>query len=231
MAPALKAKGVSAAALRRDWPLDVLRRVLIELMAETPRQLLAQEGLCFWVYKWLRRTWKINCVLPVLVRMLILILIRQLLAQEFWTQSADAHEWWRKTQSYARSAAVMSMLGYVIGLGDRHLDNILIDFRSGELVHIDYNVCFEKGLRLKIPETVPFRMTHTMQAALGPEATTNACKMRHTPTHIPYCVHVSMSPSLRICVRVPRVGGARPKRRRGRVHELLRGCDARAAPL
>jgi phosphatidylinositol kinase/protein kinase (PI-3 family) len=58
-------------------------------------------------------------------------------------------------------------VGYVIGLGDRHLDNILLDFRSGELLHIDYNVCFEKGLRLRVPETVPFRMTATMQAALG----------------------------------------------------------------
>ena len=47
------------------------------------------------------------------------------------------------------------------------MDNILLDLTSGELLHIDYNVCFEKGLRLKVPETVPFRMTHTMQAALG----------------------------------------------------------------
>lgn len=48
-------------------------------------------------------------------------------------------------QSYARSTAVMSMVGYIIGLGDRHLDNVLIDMTSGEVVHIDYNVCFEKG--------------------------------------------------------------------------------------
>lgn len=48
-------------------------------------------------------------------------------------------------QSYARSAAVMSMVGYIIGLGDRHLDNVLIDMTTGEVVHIDYNVCFEKG--------------------------------------------------------------------------------------
>lgn len=48
-------------------------------------------------------------------------------------------------QSYARSTAVMSMVGYIIGLGDRHLDNVLIDMTTGEVVHIDYNVCFEKG--------------------------------------------------------------------------------------
>lgn len=39
----------------------------------------------------------------------------------------------------------MSMVGYIIGLGDRHLDNVLIDMTTGEVVHIDYNVCFEKG--------------------------------------------------------------------------------------
>jgi PI-3-kinase-related kinase SMG-1 len=61
----------------------------------------------------------------------------------------------------------MSIVGYILGLGDRHLDNILVDFSSGDIVHIDYNVCFDKGLRLKIPEIVPFRLTHTIQAALG----------------------------------------------------------------
>lgn len=42
----------------------------------------------------------------------------------------------------------MSMVGYIIGLGDRHLDNVLIDMTTGEVVHIDYNVCFEKVLML-----------------------------------------------------------------------------------
>ena len=42
-----------------------------------------------------------------------------------WAQSLDASDWWLKTQAFARSAAVTSMVGYVIGLGDRHLDTIL----------------------------------------------------------------------------------------------------------
>ncbi|KAG9477052.1 hypothetical protein GDO78_002442 [Eleutherodactylus coqui] len=70
-------------------------------------------------------------------------------------------------KSYARSTAVMSMVGYIIGLGDRHLDNVLIDMTSGEVVHIDYNVCFEKGKSLRVPEKVPFRMTQNIQSALG----------------------------------------------------------------
>jgi PI-3-kinase-related kinase SMG-1 len=34
------------------------------------------------------------------------------------------------------------MIGYTIGLGDRHLDNILMDFGTGEVVHIDYSPYF-----------------------------------------------------------------------------------------
>lgn len=61
----------------------------------------------------------------------------------------------------------MSVIGYVIGLGDRHLDNVLIELSSGEIVHIDYNVCFEKGKTLRVAEKVPFRMTPNLEEALG----------------------------------------------------------------
>lgn len=61
----------------------------------------------------------------------------------------------------------MSIIGYIIGLGDRHLDNVLVDLNTGEVVHIDYNVCFEKGKTLRVPEKVPFRMTPNIRTALG----------------------------------------------------------------
>ena len=35
------------------------------------------------------------------------------------------------------------------------------------MVHIDYNVCFEKGRSLRVPEKVPFRMTQNLETALG----------------------------------------------------------------
>lgn len=54
-------------------------------------------------------------------------------------------------------------IGWLLGLGDRHLDNILLDGSTGELVHIDFNVVFEQGLRLRVPEIVPFRLTRTMK--------------------------------------------------------------------
>ena len=35
------------------------------------------------------------------------------------------------------------------------------------MVHIDYNVCFEKGKGLRVPEKVPFRMTQNIEMAFG----------------------------------------------------------------
>ena len=35
------------------------------------------------------------------------------------------------------------------------------------MVHIDYNVCFDKGKSLRVPERVPFRLSSNVVAALG----------------------------------------------------------------
>ncbi|KAL6068818.1 Serine/threonine-protein kinase smg1 [Balamuthia mandrillaris] len=113
-----------------------------------------------------RRDWPFDVLKHIFVQ-LVKETPRWILSKELWCSSSTAEEWWNKTQVYNRSVAVTSMIGYIIGLGDRHLDNILMDFASGQVVHIDYNVCFEKGLRLKVPERVPFRMTQNMQEALG----------------------------------------------------------------
>jgi hypothetical protein len=45
----------------------------------------------------------------------------------------------------------------------RHLDNLLLDTDTGELLHIDFSVCFDKGKGLGVPEVVPFRLTQMMQ--------------------------------------------------------------------
>ena len=54
----------------------------------------------------------------------------------------------------------------MLGLGDRHLDNILLDLASGQVVHIDFNLSFDKGAMLRVPEVVPFRLTQLLQVIL-----------------------------------------------------------------
>ena len=61
------------------------------------------------------------------------------------------------------AAFALVQVGYLMGLGDRHLDNILMDSRTAELVHIDYNIVFERGRKLPVPEVVPFRLTHVIK--------------------------------------------------------------------
>lgn len=113
-----------------------------------------------------RKQWPTS-VLKSVLRELSLETPSDLLSKEIWCYSTNAAEWRRSVRRYTISLAVMSIIGYVIGLGDRHLDNILIKLGTGEIVHIDYNVCFEKGKSLRVPEKVPFRMTQNLKTALG----------------------------------------------------------------
>ncbi|KAL0234646.1 hypothetical protein PCE1_001682 [Barthelona sp. PCE] len=66
------------------------------------------------------------------------------------------------------SAAQWSMVGYILGLGDRHLENVMMDYNTGAMVHIDFGFLFDSGYRLSVPELVPFRLTGQIEHAFGP---------------------------------------------------------------
>ena len=80
--------------------------------------------------------------------------------------------WLASRLMYSRTAAVMSMVGWILGcvpfvlsarppargpadaernarasLGDRHCENILLDCNNGAVVHVDFNCLFEKVTR------------------------------------------------------------------------------------
>ena len=38
----------------------------------------------------------------------------------------------------------MSIVGYIVGLGDRHGENILIDSTNGDSVHVDFSCLFNR---------------------------------------------------------------------------------------
>lgn len=88
-------------------------------------------------------------------------------ARIFWLKSRDAETWFERRVYYMRSLAVMSMAGYVLGLGDRHPSNLLLDRVTGQIVHIDFGDCFEVAMRReRYPERVPFRLTRMLQEAM-----------------------------------------------------------------
>lgn len=100
-------------------------------------------------------------------------------------------EWFERRLAYTNSVAITSMVGYVLGLGDRHTQNILIDEETAEVVHIDFGatldnihkhehifinfiyciirtgIAFEQGKIQITPETVPFRLTRDFVAPMG----------------------------------------------------------------
>lgn len=61
----------------------------------------------------------------------------------------------------------MSIVGHVLGLGDRHGENVLFEESNGGTFHVDFNCLFDKGLTFEKPELVPFRLTHNMVDAFG----------------------------------------------------------------
>ena len=80
-----------------------------------------------------------------------------------WNKSQNAEDWLERRTNYTRSMAVMSIVGYILGLGDRHPSNIMLDRVSGKVIHIDFGDCFEVAMkREKFPEKVPFRLTRML---------------------------------------------------------------------
>lgn len=89
------------------------------------------------------------------------------LAKVLWFKSRNSEMWLYRRTNYTRSLAVMSMVGYVLGLGDRHPSNLALHRRSGKILHIDFGDCFEVAMtREHYPERIPFRLTRMLIAAM-----------------------------------------------------------------
>lgn len=67
-------------------------------------------------------------------------MMRHLFFKEHKTPSL----WFDMRLNYSRSVATTSIIGHVIGLGDRHVSNILMDEVRGELVAIDLGIAFDQ---------------------------------------------------------------------------------------
>lgn len=85
----------------------------------------------------------------------------------FRLQFPEAGKWFASRKLFAKSSAVMSMIGYIFGLGDRHTKNLMIHESTGKCVHVDFDMIFNRGELLGTPEVVPFRLTRNMINGMG----------------------------------------------------------------
>jgi DNA-dependent protein kinase catalytic subunit len=86
---------------------------------------------------------------------------------------------------FIRNYAVVCIASYLLGIGDRHLENFLLNFSTGEVVSIDFGFSFGQGLTQYLPELMPFRLTHVFEGLSKPVGLNGM--FRHTMIHALTC--------------------------------------------
>jgi phosphatidylinositol kinase/protein kinase (PI-3 family) len=85
------------------------------------------------------------------------------LFESSWITSPNSSVWYQRTERFTVSSGLMSVVGYVIGLGDRHPGNIMVQRDTGLIIHIDFRDSFDAARsRIVNRERVPFRLSRMM---------------------------------------------------------------------
>ena len=85
----------------------------------------------------------------------------------FIEQFPNPGDWFVSRLRYCQHTATNSIVGHILGIGDRHLNNIMIDKKTGEVIHIDLGIAFDQGKSLLVMENVPFRLTAEIIDGMG----------------------------------------------------------------
>lgn len=100
-----------------------------------------------------------------------------LLRQAIIEISASPECFFMLRNNFCRTMAAMNIAHWILGVGDRHLLNILMNVKTCNLIGIDFNVVFESGCRiLPIPELIPFRMTPQFVNVMSPFGVTGVIR-------------------------------------------------------
>ncbi|XP_077553857.1 DNA-dependent protein kinase catalytic subunit-like isoform X3 [Haemaphysalis longicornis] len=109
---------------------------------------------------------------------------RQALRQALLGLSSCPEAFFALRSRFVASHAALSIAHWVLGIGDRHLGNFLVDTRSGLEVGIDFGYAFGVATQfLPVPELLPFRLTPQYVALTEPFDQASgplACAMHYT---------------------------------------------------
>ena len=70
--------------------------------------------------------------------------------------------------NFIRNYSTLCIGCYLLGIGDRHLENFLININNSEVYAIDFGISFGQGLVQIIPELIPFRLTKQIRSIIYP---------------------------------------------------------------
>ncbi|XP_056648968.1 DNA-dependent protein kinase catalytic subunit-like isoform X1 [Diorhabda sublineata] len=91
------------------------------------------------------------------------------LRTSFWSLSTSTENYIALRNNFIKTYAVTCATHWILGIGDRHLNNILICTRNGKVLGIDFGHAFGTATQiLPVPELVPFRLTPHLTGLMAP---------------------------------------------------------------
>eukprot|EP00730_Choanoeca_flexa_P001654 TRINITY_DN10729_c0_g1_i1.p1 TRINITY_DN10729_c0_g1~~TRINITY_DN10729_c0_g1_i1.p1 ORF type:complete len:755 (+),score=205.72 TRINITY_DN10729_c0_g1_i1:477-2741(+) len=115
-------------------------------------------------------------------------MIRATVVRDQLKAMADSPEaFFNIRQHFGRTVSTMNACHYVLGIGDRHLSNSMVDLTSGAIVGIDFGHNFGSATQLlPVPELFPFRLTRQMESVFVPHSRDGL--LRHVMIHVMRCL-------------------------------------------
>ena len=85
------------------------------------------------------------------------------------SMSSSSEGYFVLRNQFIMSYSVASICQYILGIGDRHLSNWMLDMKTGRAIGIDFGMAFgHAALNLPVPELVPIRLTRQILNLAAP---------------------------------------------------------------